>query len=62
MGSTRKRTKPGVTVTYDQLDWAIRWESLRNQWYTKAGNFEQAAIAGKLTRLYQQRAIDEADY
>lgn len=60
MTNPRKRTKPGITVEYRLLSEAIRWESIRNEYFSRLGAWDQAMSAELLKRTYQQRTIDEA--
>ena len=60
MTNPRKRTGNGTSVTYSQLEWAIRWESIRQHYFEQYGRFVEANKCGVLARLYEQRIRDEA--
>ena len=51
---------PGSKVPSESIPMAIRWESLRIQFFQQLGNHEMVHEAMKMRSYYQQRWIDEA--
>ena len=60
MSNPRKRTGDGTSVSYNQLEWAIRWESIRQQYFKLYGRSVEADKCGALARLYKRRSREEA--
>ena len=60
MTNPRKRTGDGTSVSYNQLQWAIRWESIRQQYFELYGRFAEADRCRALARLYVRRSREEA--
>ena len=48
MTNPRKRTGDGTSVSYNQLEWAIRWESIRQQYFELYGRSVEANKCGVL--------------
>ena len=60
MTNPRKRTGDGTSVSYSQLEWAIRWERIRQQYFKLYGRSVEANKCGALARLYKRRIREEA--
>lgn len=60
MTNPRKRTRPGSSIPFESLDYAIRWESARHAYYSAYGLFEEAEKCGALQRLYERRVREES--
>nr|BAR36002.1 hypothetical protein [uncultured Mediterranean phage uvMED] len=60
MTNPRKRTRPGSSIPFEWLYYAIRWESTRHAYFSACGLFEEAEKCGALQRVYERRVREES--
>ena len=55
----RQRSNPGKEVPDNLLFTALRWETLRQQYFTSIGRLDDAMEAHYLRTIYSKRLWDE---